>query len=186
MDLLYFSSSSETNTPLATVGGLVKLPKLHSESESDEVDRKANEFIAKFREQIRLQKVTPVTGLNYWSLQNVSYLLSAVFLFCLSAVYPLTYLITSEVVENLRRKGSFKSIISDLDLAASKASRPFNIKWAFDLIDTLASLICDVPNPMSVGRKEFLILVSIAGVAGNLLILSPVVLVQLIPEAGKV
>ncbi|KAK2966583.1 hypothetical protein RJ640_010004 [Escallonia rubra] len=178
-----------------------------SESESDEVDRKANEFIAKFREQIRLQKVTPVTGLNYWSLQNVSYLLSAVFLFCLSAVYPLTYLITSEVVENLRRKGSFKSIISDLDLAASKASRPFNIKWAFDLIDTLASLMYGtmytkhkLTKPIIsdgadatfqiqyqlAGRSSFLILVSIAGVAGNLLIVSPVVLVQLIPEAGKV
>lgn len=37
-----------------------------TQSESDEVDKKAGEFIAKFREQIRLQRVASMKGLNCW------------------------------------------------------------------------------------------------------------------------
>ncbi|KAK2965989.1 hypothetical protein RJ640_023610 [Escallonia rubra] len=47
-------SSNEEETGCRIVSG--------SESESDEVDRKASEFIAKFREQIRLQKISDGRG----------------------------------------------------------------------------------------------------------------------------
>jgi hypothetical protein len=51
------SSCDEELLELATKPG----PEVDQEEVEDEVDRKADEFIAKFREQIRMQRVEPVT-----------------------------------------------------------------------------------------------------------------------------